>query len=85
MDKRYEFGELTLLSAFAVGEPGKRTFFIAVGQNDNWVRMWLEKQELQALAIAIRRLLFSLSQRPTLTSQNAQVIGSSGYRHRVRE
>lgn len=61
MEKRYEFDEVSVLSALAVGEPGKRTFFLAVGRGAEWVRVWLEKGELQAVALAIRRLLSTLS------------------------
>jgi len=73
LGNRYEFDEATFLSAFAVGEPGKRTFFVAVGKKGQWVRLWLEKQDLQALAIAIRRLLFNLSQNHVVSSQRAEV------------
>lgn len=62
MEKRYEYNDVGLLSAFAVGEPGKRTFFLAVGQDGEWVRIWLEKEELQAFALAIRQFLFTVSQ-----------------------
>jgi uncharacterized repeat protein (TIGR03847 family) len=61
-EERYEYNEVTLLSPFAVGVPGKRTFFLAIGQKNNWLRIWLEKENLQALALAIEQLLFSLSQ-----------------------
>jgi len=75
--KTYEFDEIASLSAVAVGEPGKRTFFIVVGQINEWVRVWLEKQELQALALAIRRLLVTISQDNPLSRQEAQVTQSS--------
>ena len=55
-------GRPELLSAVAVGDPGKRTFFIAVGEHGRWLRVWLEKQDVQALAAAIRELFLRLSQ-----------------------
>ena len=61
MKERYEFDEVTLLSAFAVGAPGKRTFFLLIGQKEEWVRVWLEKVQLEALALAIEQFLFTLS------------------------
>ena len=62
MQERYEFDEVAVLSAVAVGTPGKRTFFLALGNESDWVRVWLEKQELQALAMAIRQLLSAVSE-----------------------
>ena len=62
MKERYEFDEAELLSAFAVGVPGKRTFFLAIGEKNRWLRVWLEKEELAALALGIEQLLFTLSE-----------------------
>ncbi len=62
MEKRYEFDEVTLLSAVAMGEPGKRTFFLIMGQKEDWVRVWLEKEQLEVLALAIDQFLVTLSQ-----------------------
>jgi uncharacterized repeat protein (TIGR03847 family) len=60
--EHFHFDEVTLLSAFAVGAPGKRTFFLALGEKNNWLRIWLEKEHLKALAIAIEQLILTLSQ-----------------------
>ncbi len=62
MEKRYEFDEVTLLSAVAMGVPGQRTFFLIMGQKEDWVRVWLEKEHLEALALAIDQFLLTLSQ-----------------------
>ena len=62
VDKNYSLDELSVLAAVAVGQPGKRTFFLALGQDGKWFRLWLEKESLQELAMAIRKLLFGLSQ-----------------------
>ena len=67
-EERYEFDEVTLLSAFAVGVPGKRTFFLGIGDKNNWVRIWLEKEHLQALALGIEQLLFTLSQEKSVSA-----------------
>jgi uncharacterized repeat protein (TIGR03847 family) len=61
-EERYELDEVTLLSAFAVGAPGKRTFFLAIGDKNKWLRVWLEKEHLKALAMGIDQLLSTLSQ-----------------------
>ena len=62
MEERYEFDDVTLFSAFAMGVPGKRTFFLAIGQKEKWVRVWVEKYLLETLALAIDQFLFTLSQ-----------------------
>ncbi|MEE8414434.1 MAG: DUF3090 family protein, partial [Dehalococcoidales bacterium] len=61
MEKRYELDEVNLLSVFTMGEPGKRTFFLIMGQKEDWVRVWLEKEQLDALGLAIDQFLFTLS------------------------
>ncbi|MFC1991854.1 DUF3090 family protein [Chloroflexota bacterium] len=62
MEKHYEFDEVTLLSAISMGMPGKRTFFLIIGQKEEWVRVWLEKEHLQTMVLAIDQFLFKLSQ-----------------------
>ncbi len=61
MKDRYEFDEVTLLSPIAMGVPGKRTFFLIIGHKEDWVRVWIEKEELEALGQAIDQFLFILS------------------------
>lgn len=68
----YEFDEVELLSAFAVGVPGKRTFFLVLGEKNNWLRIWLEKEHLEALALGIEQLLFTLSQEHISFPQEAE-------------
>ncbi len=71
-EERYEYDEVTLLSPFAVGVPGKRTFFLAIGGKNNWLRVWLEKEHLQALAVAIEQLLVTLSKEGIISSREAE-------------
>ena len=61
-EERYQYDQVTLLSPFAVGVAGKRTFFLAVGEKDKWLRLWMEKEHLEALTLGIEQLLFTLSQ-----------------------
>ena len=61
METRYEFDESSLLSSIAVGVPGKRTFFIVIGEKEDWVRLWLEKEQLEAIALAVEQLLAALA------------------------
>ncbi len=60
-EQRYEFGNLTHISAVAVGVPGQRTFFLIIANGREWVRVWLEKEVLEALAVAIERLTDALA------------------------
>ena len=72
MEKRYEFDEVTLISALAMGEPGKRTFFLIMGQKEEWVRVWLEKEQLETLALAIDQFLLTLPQKHLISSREAE-------------
>ena len=62
MEEHYEFNEPNLVSAIAVGVPGKRTFFLVIGEKEKWIRLWLEKEQLEALAIAVNKYLVTLFQ-----------------------
>ena len=61
MEERYELDEITQISAVAMGVPGKRTFFLILGQPGKWIRAWLEKELLEALALATDQFLASLA------------------------
>lgn len=53
----WDFGRADLLEADAVGEPGKRTFRLRVRSGAESACLWLEKEQLAALTLAIRQLL----------------------------
>ena len=72
MEERYEFDEVTFLSVVAMGVPGKRTFFLIMGHKEEWVRVWLEKEQLEALGLAIDQFLFTLSQEHLNIPQKAE-------------
>ena len=61
MEDRFEDDEVKLLSAFSMGTPGKRTFFMAVGEKEKWERIWMEKYLLETLAEAVEKFLATLS------------------------
>jgi uncharacterized repeat protein (TIGR03847 family) len=60
--ERYELDGVTQLAAVAMGVPGKRTFFLILGQAGEWLRAWLEKELLEALGLAIDQFLAALAQ-----------------------
>ena len=53
----HEFTDLTTLRPEAQGEPGKRTFRILVNSGSSSATVWLEKEQLFQLALAIQQLL----------------------------
>ena len=61
-EKSYDFEEPGLLSVIAVGVPGKRTFFLVIGEKEDWIRLWLEKEHLEAVSIAVDQFFDRLSQ-----------------------
>ena len=60
----YNFGPISDVNADAVGAPGRRTFRLLVRGTDGMASLWLEKEELQALGVAIDQMLAKLSRKP---------------------
>ena len=57
-EAQYAFGPATRLQAQAIGEPGHRTFRLVVESDDGRAAaLWVEKEQLQALGLAIEQLL----------------------------
>jgi len=60
MAQRRDFGALALISAEAIGQPGQRRFRLrAVSSSGDTASLWLEKEQLAALADAISSVLAS--------------------------
>ncbi len=57
---RHNMGRVDWIGAEAVGVPGQRTFRLLVLSEANSAQLWLEKEQLQALAEAIARLLLEI-------------------------
>ncbi len=55
-----EFTSVSGLRAESVGEPGKRTFRIVVDSASSSATIWLEKEQLFQLALAIQQLIATL-------------------------
>jgi uncharacterized repeat protein (TIGR03847 family) len=63
-DAQHVFGPATRLQAQALGEPGQRTFRLLVESDDGGAAvLWLEKEQLQALGLAVEQLLAELQGR----------------------
>ena len=56
-----EFTNVTRLNPEAIGEPGKRTFRVLVESGSSSATIWLEKEQLFQLALAMQQLFVSLS------------------------
>jgi uncharacterized repeat protein (TIGR03847 family) len=64
-EAQYAFGPATRLQAQAIGEPGHRTFRLLVESDDGRAAaLWVEKEQLQALGLAIEQLLAEFQGRP---------------------
>jgi uncharacterized repeat protein (TIGR03847 family) len=57
-----EFTQVNRLLPEALGQPGKRTFRIVVSSGSSSANIWLEKDQLFQLALAIRQLMASLEE-----------------------
>ncbi len=60
-----EFTNVTKLSPEAVGEPGGRTFRILVESGSSSAVIWIEKEQLFQLALAIHQLLVTAPEEPS--------------------
>lgn len=59
---QHDFGEIKALKVTAIGESGKRTFYFSIASDYGCAKIWLEKEELYALAMALKQLLHSLAE-----------------------
>jgi uncharacterized repeat protein (TIGR03847 family) len=57
---RYNMGRIDWIGAEALGVPGSRTFRLLVMSGETAAQLWLEKEQLQALAEAIARMLIGI-------------------------
>jgi uncharacterized repeat protein (TIGR03847 family) len=55
-----EFGPVTRIEADAVGPPGRRAFRLLAARADASAWLWVEREQLQALAMLIEQLLTNL-------------------------
>ena len=55
--RKNEFASVSKLEAEAFGEPGKRTFRIHVDSASSSASLWIEKEQLFQLALAIQQMM----------------------------
>jgi len=71
-----DFGRAELLEPEAIGEPGQRTFRLRVRRGLESASLWLEKEQLAALTLAIRQLLEQTSEADAPGEEEAQAGGA---------
>ena len=78
--QHHEYDLMTVLDAEAVGEPGNRRFRLIVGVSGDIVSLWMEKEQLSALGVAIEQLIEQLREakvvRHTIQAEPAHAEGA---------
>lgn len=74
-DARYDFGHAARLQADATGEPGQRRFRLLVDSPAGSACLWMEKEQLYGLALAIHRLLATLEETSEQTPAPSEGTG----------
>ncbi|TAK35160.1 MAG: DUF3090 family protein [Chloroflexota bacterium] len=69
---RFQFDSVERLGVVSRGKPGHRTFYVFAGDDRSWARFWMEKEELQMLAVAIDEVLESFPEKEELDREPAQ-------------
>ena len=77
-DEQAEFNSIDSLRAEALGEPGSRTFRIIVGSGSRSAVLWLEKDLLFQLSLAIKRLLSTVSEEEDPPTDDAEPAAAPG-------
>ncbi len=57
----YDFGRVELLDAEAIGKPGRRRFRLIARSRGRTAGLWIEREQLQALADAIDQVLAQIA------------------------
>lgn len=60
-DEQYDFGRVELLDAESIGEPGNRRFRIFARSPRGTASLWIERDQLDVLSIAIDKILAQIS------------------------
>lgn len=63
-NETFELGRATGILADAVGEPGNRRFRILARNDYELVNLWVEREQLQAMAAAVEKLLAEIETAP---------------------
>lgn len=75
----FDFDVVTRLETDAVGAPGQRRFRLVVANEQGTAVLWLEKEQLQALSLAVDQVLTQLKPLWSRTAKPAAATESSGF------
>ena len=65
----YDFGQVSKLSVESIGEPGQRTFHVIIeSTNQSSAIIWLEKEQLFNMAVALKRTVSTIEVESPSTS-----------------
>jgi uncharacterized repeat protein (TIGR03847 family) len=74
----YDLDPVARITAHAVGEPGKRVFYIQARRDRQLISLICEKEQVRALAQAINQLLEDLAEKnPLLSSSDDMIVLAS--------
>jgi uncharacterized repeat protein (TIGR03847 family) len=73
-----DFGDVEHVKADAVGEPGRRSFRMRLAGQAGTACLWLEKEQLQALGMAIDQLVAQLRSNKTGRHEAPSAASESG-------
>lgn len=71
----WDFGRADMLEPEALGDPGARTFRLRVMSRGEAASLWLEKEQLAALTLAIRQLL----EQTSVVDDEDDVVDRAGF------
>ena len=72
----WDFGRAELLEPEAIGEPGQRLFRLRVMSSGEAATLWLEKEQLAALTLAMRQLIEQADNEDEQSEEPEQVAAS---------
>src|SRR5690349_19200539 len=72
---RYDFDPVDRITTGAIGDPGKRTFYLQARSSRQLLSLVVEKEQVRALAEAVEQLLENLSERNPLLSTSEDLMG----------
>lgn len=72
----WDFGRADVLESEAIGEPGQRHFRLRVTSGGDAASLWLEKEQLAALTLAIRQLLEQTEEEPGTEDEPGRLGGA---------
>ena len=74
---RHDLGVAVLMKAEALGTPGKRTFRLVVESERGLATIWLEKQQMSALALSIKGAIEEIAKQKKKKGAVAPTVSSS--------